>query len=52
MQVSSKHLNHYLFEFAYCFNRWLKAHPNVIFDRLLTARSTTQGITYKRIVAA
>jgi transposase-like protein len=50
--VSSKHLNRYLAEFAYRFNRRFKARRDTIFDRLVTACCTTQTITYQQLVSA
>jgi transposase-like protein len=50
--VSSKHLNRYLAEFGYRFNRRFKQRRQTIFDRLVTACSTTQTITYKQLVSA
>jgi hypothetical protein len=43
--VSGKHLNRYLAEFSYRFNRQFKAHRATIFDRLITACCTTQTTT-------
>ena len=50
--VSSKHLNRYLAEFSYRFNRRFKARRATIFDRLVTACCTTQTITYQQLVSA
>jgi transposase-like protein len=50
--VSSKHLNRYLAEFSYRFNRRFKVRRDTIFDRLVTACCTTQTITYQQLVAA
>ena len=49
--VSSKHLNRYLAEFSYRFNRRFKTRRATIFDRLVTACCTTQTITYQQLVA-
>jgi transposase-like protein len=50
--VSSKHLNRYLAEFSYRFNRRFKSRRDTIFDRLVTACCTTQTITYQQLVSA
>jgi hypothetical protein len=50
--VSSKHLNRYLAEFSYRFNRRFKTRRDIIFDRLVTACCTTQTITYQQLVTA
>jgi transposase-like protein len=50
--VSSKHLNRYLAEFSYRFNRRFKGRRDTIFDRLVTACCTTQTITYQQLVSA
>lgn len=49
--VSNKHLNRYLAEFAYRFNRRFKQRRATIFDRLVTACCATQTITYHQLVA-
>lgn len=49
--VSSKHLNRYLAEFSYRFNRRFKQRRATIFDRLLTACCATQTISYRKLVA-
>ena len=50
--VSSKHLNRYLAEFSYRFNRRFKQRRDTIFDRLVTACCDTQTVTYKQLVSA
>ena len=50
--VSSKHLDRYLAEFSYRFNRRFKACRATIFDRLVTACCTTQTVTYQQLVSA
>jgi len=50
--VSGKHLNRYLAEFSYRFNRRFKQRRDTIFDRLVTACCSTQTITYKQLVYA
>lgn len=50
--VSSKHLNRYLAEFAYRFNRRFKQRRDTIFDRLVTACCSTQTVTYQQLVSA
>lgn len=49
--VSHKHLNHYLAEFSFRFNRRFKQRRDTIFDRLVTACCTTTTITYHQLVA-
>jgi hypothetical protein len=49
--VSGKHLDRYLAEFSYRFNRRFKHRRKTIFDRLVTACCTTQAITYRQLVA-
>lgn len=49
--VSEKHLDQYLAEFAYRFNRRFKQRRMTIFDRLVTACCATQAITYRQLVA-
>jgi transposase-like protein len=49
--VSSKHLDQYLAEFSYRFNRRFKHRRTTIFDRLVTACCATQAITYRQLVA-
>jgi hypothetical protein len=49
--VSEKHLNRYLAEFCYPFNRRFKDRRVTIFDRLLTACCTTQTVTYRQLLA-
>jgi transposase-like protein len=48
--VSEKHLENYLAEFSYRFNRRFKHRRCSIFDRLVTACSSTKAITYKQLV--
>jgi transposase-like protein len=50
--VSDKHLNRYLAEFGYRFNRRFKQRRETIFDRLVTACCNTQTITYQQLVHA
>jgi transposase-like protein len=50
--VSDKHLNRYLAEFGYRFNRRFKGRRQTIFDRLVTACCNTQTITYQQLVHA
>jgi transposase-like protein len=50
--VSSKHLDRYLAEFSYRFNRRFKHRRDTIFDRLVTACCTTQTVTYRQLVSA
>jgi len=49
--VSSKHLDRYLAEFSYRFNRRFKHRRTTIFDRLVTACCTTHTVTYRQLVA-
>ena len=49
--VSEKHLNRYLAEFSYRFNRRFEQRRATIFDRLVTACCRTQTITYQHLVA-
>lgn len=49
--VSTKHLNRYLSEFAYRYNRRFKGHWETIFERLLSAGCFTESITYLQLVA-
>ena len=49
--VSKKHLNRYLSEFSYRFNRQFKHRRATIFDRLVAACCSTQTITYRQLVA-
>jgi transposase-like protein/transcription elongation factor Elf1 len=49
--VSGKHLNQYLSEFAYRFNRRFDERRKTIFDRLITAGCNTKAITYNQLVA-
>ena len=49
--VSAKHLNRYLSEFAYRYNRRFKDRRKTIFDRLVAACCSTNSITYKQLVA-
>lgn len=49
--VSPKHLNRYLAEFAYRFNRRFKHRRSTIFDRLVTACCLSKAITYRQLVA-
>lgn len=48
--VSTKHLNRYLAEFAYRYNRRFKERRETIFERLLTACCSTNSITYRQLV--
>ena len=48
--VSGKHLNQYLSEFSYRFNRRFKGRRETIFDRLITACCHTKTITYHQLV--
>jgi len=50
--VSSKHLNRYLAEFSYRFNRRFQHRRDTIFDRLVTACCATQTVTYQQLVSA
>jgi hypothetical protein len=50
--VSGKHLDRYLAEFSYRFNRRFKQRRDTIFDRLVTACCDTQTVTYKQLVSA
>ena len=49
--VSSKHLDRYLAEFSYRFNRRFKHRRVTIFDRLITACCVTPAVTYRQLVA-
>jgi transposase-like protein len=49
--VSSKHLDRYLAEFSYRFNRRFKDRRVTIFDRLTTACCVTPAVTYRQLVA-
>jgi hypothetical protein len=49
--VSGNHLDRYLAEFWYRFNRRFKHHRTTIFDRLGTACCATQALTYRQLVA-
>ena len=49
--VSRKHLNQYLSEFSYRFNRRFKGRRETIFDRLITTCCNTKAITYSQLVA-
>jgi transposase-like protein len=49
--VSSKHLDRYLAEFSYRFNRRFTHRRTTIFDRLVTTCCTTQAVTYRQLVA-
>lgn len=49
--VSKKHLNRYLSEFSYRFNRRFKQRRVTIFDRLVTACCATEAVTYRQLVA-
>ena len=49
--VSGNHLDRYLAEFSYRFNRRFKHHRTTIFDRLVTACCATQALTYRQLVA-
>lgn len=48
--VSSKHLNQYLSEFSYRFNRRFKGRRETIFDRLISTCCNTKAITYSQLV--
>ena len=50
--VSGKHLDRYLAEFAYRFNRRFKGRRETIFDRLVTACCKTRPVTYRELVTA
>ena len=49
--VSSKHLDRYLAEFGFRFNRRFEHRRRTIFDRLLNACCSTETITYRQLVA-
>jgi transposase-like protein len=49
--VSKKHLNRYLSEFSYRFNRRFRQRRVTIFDRLVTASCSTEAVTYRQLVA-
>jgi transposase-like protein len=49
--VSGKHLDRYLAEFAYRFNRRFKQRRITIFDRLVSACCVNPAITYRQLVA-
>jgi len=49
--VSRKHLNQYLSEFSYRFNRRFKGRRETIFDRLVSTCCNTKAITYNQLVA-
>jgi transposase-like protein len=49
--VSSKHLNRYLSEFSFRFNRRFMERRKSIFDRLINACCSTETITYRQLVA-
>ena len=49
--VSEKHLDNYLAEFSYRFNRRFKHRRNTIFDRLVTACCNSKGVIYIELVA-
>ena len=49
--VSQKHLENYLAEFSYRFNRRFKKRRDTIFDRLVTACCNTKTVTYSQLVA-
>jgi transposase-like protein len=49
--VSNKHLNRYLSEFSYRFNRRFQQRRVTIFDRLITACCATEAVTYRQLVA-
>jgi len=49
--VSDKHLNRYLAEFGYRFNRRFAQRRATIFDRLVKACCATPTITYRQLVA-
>jgi transposase-like protein len=50
--VSGKHLDRYLAEFSYRFNRRFQGRRETIFDRLVTACCKTRAVTYRELVAA
>ena len=50
--VSGKHLDLYLAEFSYRFNRRFKQRCDTIFYRLVTACCDTQAVSYKQLVSA
>ncbi|MBW2149459.1 MAG: transposase [Deltaproteobacteria bacterium] len=49
--VSIKHMNRYLDEFSYRFNRRFKKRRATIFDRLVNACCNTEALTYRHLVA-
>ena len=48
--VSNKHLNRYLAEFAYRYNRRFKGRRETIFERLITACCQSLPISYDQVV--
>ncbi|RJP94215.1 MAG: hypothetical protein C4518_03985 [Desulfobacteraceae bacterium] len=48
--VSRKHLNQYLSEFSYGFNRRFKGRRERIFDRLATTCCINRATTYSQLV--
>ena len=49
--VSNKHLNRYLAEFAYRYNRRFNGRRETIFERLITACCQSMPISYNQVVA-
>ncbi len=50
-KVGHKHLQHYLDEFVFRFNRRKSAHTGLIFHRLMEQLFTHQALTYKEIIS-
>jgi len=50
-KISTKHLEYYLDEFAFRFNRKLSTHRGKLFYRLMQQAVTTSPVTYKDIVS-
>ena len=49
--VSEKHMENYLSEFSYRFNRRFKKRRDTIFDRLVIACCNTKTVTYNQLIA-
>jgi transposase-like protein len=49
-KISTKHLEYYLDEFAFRFNRKLSTHRGKLFYRLMQQAVTTSPVTYKDII--
>lgn len=49
-KISSKHLEYYLDEFAFRFNRKLSTHRGKLFYRLLQQAASTSPVTYNKII--